>query len=321
MNIKRFIRLLLEEVESQSSPSVENVNNAIDNHEKIIISYDGEGKDKFKGPRIIDIYAYGLTRAGNPVVRAFQKYPHHSKTIKGWKFFRLDRITSWKNTGQKFYKPVSFGQYGEFNENGDKTMSVVYNIAKFGDDDTDVSLAISPKTKEQVKQTSSEVGLKRLKNAVENPIFLKDIKKDDGFSGLKDTYKDTGPKKKMSKPYNKMNGKERDEYRAWKQYANQANYNLDDIYKTMDNNNDIDKLSDEFFSDYEKSQNRSQKERDKRALGITGELTPEKLANAQGSVDKMKKYHKGSANDYINQISREELNKALERLKKEQNNS
>lgn len=318
MRIKKIIKILLEEIASQSSPSVENVNNAINNHEKVIISYDGEGKDKFKGPRIIEIYAYGLTKSGNPVIRAFQQYPHLSKTIKGWKFFRLDKITSWNNTGQTFQKPDTFGVYGEFNKEGDKTMSVVYNIAKFDDsDDTNPSMAVKPKTKE----TPSETGLKRLKNAVENPIYLKDIKKDNGFNSLKKLPRTNGPKTKINKPYNKMNAKEREEYRAWKEHDSNNSYNINDLYKQINDKEPTNKLSDEYFSWYEKNKERSQKERDMRALGITGEITPEKLANSKGSVDKMKKYHKGSANDMLNQISKEELQKALEKLRKEENNN
>lgn len=317
MNIRRIIKIMLEEAISSSTPSVENVNNAIDNHERVIISYDGKGKDKFKGPRMIDIYAYGLTKAGNQVVRAFQQYPHQNKTIKGWKFFRLDRITSWKNTGQTFYKPASFSPYGEFNKNGDKTMSIVYNIAKFDNESTDPSISVMPRTK---FQTSSEIGLSRLKNAVENPIYLKDLKKDDGFEGDKKNSSSSGPKTSGSKPYNRMNQKERDEYRAWKEFNKQNTYNPDDFYGKTDDNGTEDRLSDKYFSDYEKALKRSQYERDKRALGTSGEITPEKLANAVGSADKMKKYHKGSANDYLSQISKEELDKAIENLKKEQNN-
>ena len=316
-NIDRVVRLVLEEFTSSSSPSVENVNNAINNHERVIISYDGNGKDKFKGPRMVDIYAYGLTRAGNPVIRGFQQYPHQSKTIKGWKFFRLDRITSWRNTGQKFYKPDSFSPFPEFNKSGDRLMSVVYNIAKFDDDGPDASSSLKPKMK---YRTSTETGLEKLRNAVTNPIYLKDLKKSDSFAGSETKPSSSGPKTKNEKPYNKMNQKERDEYRAWKQHNADNNYNINKIYKNIENQEPEDKLSDKYFSDREKSYDRLQKERDKRALGITGEVTPEKLANAKGSVDRMNKYRKGSANDYLNQFSKEELDKAIERLRKEQNN-
>lgn len=320
MNIKRIVNLILEEIVATSSPSVVNINNAIDNHEKVIITYSSDGKDKFKGPREIEIYAYGLTKTGNPVIRAFQEYPHNNKTIKGWKFFRVDRIGSWKNTNQKFYKPKSFGPYGEFNEEGDKTMSTVFNIAKFNGEEADVGLSISPITKKQVKRTGSETGIERLKNATENPIFLKDLKMDDGFDGHKPTKTTTGPKVKNSTPYNKLKGKDREEYRAWKQFNAGKDYDINDFYKDIEVNEPADKLSDEFFKDYEKKQERSQAERDKRALGITGEITPEKLSQAQGAVDRLKKYHKGSANDYISQISDEELRKALEKMRKENNN-
>lgn len=317
MDIRRIIRRALEEAVSSSTPSVGNVNSAIDNHERVIISYDGEGKDKFKGPRMVDIYAYGLTRAGNPVIRAFQQYPHQNRTVKGWKFFRLDRITSWKNTGQTFYKPESFSPYGDFNRNGDKTMSIVYNIAKFDGESSDPSASVRPVAK---FKTRSETGLERLRNAVENPIYLKDLKKDDGFEGDDKKPSSSGPKTSGSKPYNRMNQKERDQYRAWKEFDKRKTYNPDDFFTKSDDGGNVDRLSDKYFSDYEKALKRSQDERDRRALGITGGITPEKLSNALGSVDKMKKYHKGSANDYLNHISKEELDKAIEKLKKEEGN-
>ena len=67
--------------------------------------------------RIIEVYAYGLTKAGNPVIRAFQPYGDTSSRVPSWKFFRIDRIIYWKPTKQIFTKPASdyYKNIGNFN--------------------------------------------------------------------------------------------------------------------------------------------------------------------------------------------------------------
>ena len=130
--LERIInKILLEE-----SVSADDVSQAIDNHNRVIINYHSKGKNNNTGARVIEVYAYGLTKAGNPVIRAFQPYGDTTSRVPSWKFFRLDRITAWKPTKQQFNRPADFYYkgLGEFNPNGDETMSTVYKIAKFGDD-------------------------------------------------------------------------------------------------------------------------------------------------------------------------------------------
>lgn len=115
------------------SVSINDVNNAINGHNRVIINYHANGKNEHSGPRIIEVYVYGLTKSGNPVIRAFQPYGDTTTKIPGWKLFRLDRITSWKVTDQTFNEPPSsyYNSCGEFNQNGDNSMGIIYKIIKF----------------------------------------------------------------------------------------------------------------------------------------------------------------------------------------------
>lgn len=177
---------ILRQVLSESV-SVSNVNDAIDKKYQVEIVYHSKGEDEAIGPRVIEVYAYGLTKAGNPVIRAFQPYGDTTTSIPNWKFFRLDRISKWKPTNRYFTKPASdyYNNVGAFNQNGDNSMSVVYNIARFGDEpkqNQPVSapsgarkkqdLAYStPKFSDKVFKTDTERSMDKLKKQVDNPIY------------------------------------------------------------------------------------------------------------------------------------------------------
>ena len=200
MMLEGINRILLSE-----SVSINSVNDAIDTHTRIIINYHTKGEDIATGARIIEVYAYGLTKAGNPVIRAFQPYGDTTSRVPSWKFFRLDRISYWKPTKQVFTEPASnyYQGLGDFNPDGDNTMSVVYKIAKFGNgnDNNEITKPInhsSPRMKGQsntnnqqmqnarnnsndVFKTDTEKRMERLKQQLNNPIKLSDIKTKQGF--------------------------------------------------------------------------------------------------------------------------------------------
>lgn len=188
-------KLLLKE-----SVSINDVEDAIDNHKRIIINYHSKGEDNNTGARVIEVYAYGLTKAGNPCIRAFEPMGDTTTKVPSWKFFRLDRISAWKPTEQTFSRPADFYYkgLGEFNPNGDETMSVVYKIAQFGNENifqqNDES---KPKTKQDVFKTDTENKMERLRQQLSKPITLDDIKKGDAFKQLnQNTQQETGPKTK-----------------------------------------------------------------------------------------------------------------------------
>ena len=110
------------------SVSRNEVMKAIDERFRIRIYYQGDTENK-PGTRLIDVYAYGLTKSGNPCIRAFQPFGMTTTEIPAWKIFRLDRITRWERTNFKLTKvPISDldSSIPKYNEFGDRSMSVVY---------------------------------------------------------------------------------------------------------------------------------------------------------------------------------------------------
>lgn len=113
----------------EDAASVTSVTDSIKNRYRVNVNYEGDPSHGIApGPRTIEVYAYGLTKAGNPVIRAYQPYGDTASTTPSWKFFRIDRIKFWEPTYSLVTKPAP-----GFNPNGDKTMSVVYLIANFND--------------------------------------------------------------------------------------------------------------------------------------------------------------------------------------------
>lgn len=109
------------------APTVSDINDAINGLIPVEIRYTAVDKNnKAVGRRIIYPVAYGLTKAGNPVVRAFEPYGDTHTKVPAWKFFLLSGIRQWRFLKGKTFK----GEKLEgFNKNGDLSMSVVYNIA------------------------------------------------------------------------------------------------------------------------------------------------------------------------------------------------
>lgn len=114
------------------SASISTVSGAIRKRCESIISYDSDDENA-RGERIIQPVAYGLSKAGNLVVRAFQPYGDTKTKVPHWKLFRMDKITSWKTIwNRKFDEPPGlFNTEGKFNPNGDRSMSEVYLVANF----------------------------------------------------------------------------------------------------------------------------------------------------------------------------------------------
>ena len=219
---------ILNKILLTESVSVNEVEEAIDKHIRVIINYHSKGEDKNTGARVIEVYAYGLTKAGNPCIRAFQPYGDTTSRVPSWKFFRLDRISAWKPTKQIFNRPADFyyQNIGDFNPNGDETMSIVYKIAQFGEEEknTPQTPSSQPKTKQDVFKTDTEYRMERLKQQVDNPITLSDIKTGDAFKQFNnDTPIMSGPKTKQD-------------------VQEPSTQNQEDIYKT-DTERGMDRLS------------------------------------------------------------------------------
>ena len=136
--IKPFLN---EEIDSDS------VLRSIRNKNKVRIKYDDQMEDNggnSKGTRVIMPMAIGTTKKGYPVVRAWQEGGGSRRGVPKWKFFRLDRITSWQPLKNKKFFQAPNG----YNPNGDKTMGTFIDNAKFND-------FISPLERERMKYHKS----------------------------------------------------------------------------------------------------------------------------------------------------------------------
>ena len=172
------------------------VNDAIDRTYEVVINYNSGGDGSASGERIIQPVAYGLTKAGNPVIRAFQPYGDTKSKTPAWKFFRLDRIISWKPKYKNTFEepPGMNNAEGTFNPNGDNSMTTVYNQAVFSNPlkpqvrKTTVNvepakLPNGPVTKQPAEQTkyitakdNPEVKkLEKLRKQLDNPRYISDI--------------------------------------------------------------------------------------------------------------------------------------------------
>lgn len=151
------------------SVSLDHITDAIKTHKQIKVNYISTWADIADGERVIEIYAYGLTTAGNPVIRVYQPYGDTSTKVPSWKLFLISGIKEWKETGKRFYNPPE--KYNksvpEYNEDGDRSMSVVYLNAKFygkseGEDEKD----------DEIYKTSTEKGINRLKKQLNTPTYI-----------------------------------------------------------------------------------------------------------------------------------------------------
>jgi predicted DNA-binding transcriptional regulator YafY len=111
--------------------SIDSLISAIKQKQKLIIYYDGD-EPGGRGIREIEPVCLGVSKAGNKVLRAWDKEgaSHTSykgeQPLPGWRLFRLDKILSNKPTGE-VYNEIKPG----YNLNGDKSMVSVIINAKF----------------------------------------------------------------------------------------------------------------------------------------------------------------------------------------------
>ena len=125
--------LYLAEGSLLESVSSNDVVNAIRNRNGVLITYSGED-NPHHGARYIEPYVFGLTNAGNPVIRAYQYYGDTKRGVPKWKLFRLDRIDSWEPTENTFdVEPNARGWAAQAFHGDDELMSQVFNTVELGD--------------------------------------------------------------------------------------------------------------------------------------------------------------------------------------------
>lgn len=168
------------------------INDAIAKSYAVKIKYHSEYDDA-DGERVIQPVAYGLTKAGKPVIRAYQPLGDTKTKVPAWKFFLVSGIQEWKPMYKNvFEEPPADG----FNPNGDKTMSVVYKVAKFlTGKNKEMSKQPEPiKAGGPVKKTDIETPqhisvkdnpevkkLEKLRKQLDNPRYISDIIKNKEF--------------------------------------------------------------------------------------------------------------------------------------------
>lgn len=126
MNLYNTLKGVILEVASMGS-----ITDAIKKKQKVIIYYDGD-EPGGRGLREIEPVCLGYSKAGNPVLRAWdlEGSSHRdyigTRPLPSWRLFRLDKILSFKPTGDVFTEPRP-----KFNPSGDKSMTRVLVIANF----------------------------------------------------------------------------------------------------------------------------------------------------------------------------------------------
>jgi predicted DNA-binding transcriptional regulator YafY len=148
--------------------SIDSITNSIKNREKVIIYYDGD-EPGGRGLREIEPVCFGYSKADNPVLRAWdEEGASHTaykgeQPLPGWRLFRVDKILSFKPTGEQFNTPRP-----NYNPNGDKSMSRVVINAKFGD----VPQQQTQRTRDQIIDDTIDILLDEFRQKFGNDFDL-----------------------------------------------------------------------------------------------------------------------------------------------------
>lgn len=191
---KLFEHIILNEVNESNfltgNVSDKDVIDAIEGKYFVNITYDDypdETTSVTPSKRYIQVYNFSDTTANNKAIRAYQ-VGGGSKTTPGrgaWKIFRLDRIRSWQPTKMRFYKPID-----KFNPNGDRTMRIVHNIAKFDDKYNTTtykrkSKDITPDEIEKLSPETKEKYIKSIKKSQDKFRVNKKVKPEPNNTAIK----------------------------------------------------------------------------------------------------------------------------------------
>lgn len=127
LGLYNIMEELILEVASRSQ-----VEESIEKKQRIRIYYNGDDTIN-AGYRNIEPYVLGLSKAGNPVLRAWQINGSTDTETPGWKMFRLDKISSWKPYHSYFYQAISDSDSSAptYNTRGDDSMTTIYKQAEF----------------------------------------------------------------------------------------------------------------------------------------------------------------------------------------------
>jgi len=111
--------------------SRDQIYNAIRDRRVCVIYYEGD-EPGGRGLRVIEPVAFGLSKKGNAVLRAWDREGASHKAYLGkkplpsWRFFRVDKINFIRPTQETFDTPRP-----NYNPNGDKSMERMFINAVF----------------------------------------------------------------------------------------------------------------------------------------------------------------------------------------------
>lgn len=118
--------------------SIDDMQNAIKKKMVMVINYNDD-KPEARGYRSIEPVCLGYSKAGNLVLRAWEKegasYSAAKKgnALPGWRLFRVDKILTFKPTMDNFNEVRP-----NYNPNGDKSMTRVIVNATFGNEEENI---------------------------------------------------------------------------------------------------------------------------------------------------------------------------------------
>lgn len=122
-NIVRKSYILKEDAQ------IDKISGAITGMHPIILKYDDNQGGSGKNQRVVYPVAYGISTAGNPVIRAFQKHGSSKTSSPSWKLFRLDRVSSMRVVSSRTFNPE---ELVGFRADGDEQITTLYCISPIG---------------------------------------------------------------------------------------------------------------------------------------------------------------------------------------------
>ena len=154
--------LLSEDVSNQGN----DIKSAVENMHPAHIVYNGPS-DGGNGERIIYPVAYGISTAGNLVVRAFQPQGSTSSEVPSWKFFRIDRIGRWNTDNSETFNPA---ELTGFNDKGDEQIDTLYAHSPISQEKDNLAQPSEP-----VKQNKPEEPKEPEKIVTNHPISKREV--------------------------------------------------------------------------------------------------------------------------------------------------
>ena len=130
MKLLKSLKTIITEI-----AAIDDVQSAIKQKKIVMIYYNGNDNGG-KGYRLIEPLCLGYSKRGNLVLRAWEREgaswssSNEGNVLPVWRFFRLDKIFTFKDTLDKFYE-----MRPNYNPNGDKSMDSVIVNAKFDNND------------------------------------------------------------------------------------------------------------------------------------------------------------------------------------------